>query len=484
MSQDRQSQNREYDPVDADLFDYAKLRDYFSFVMVSVWRHWRLGCAVAAVTVAIAGGVLKVLPKKYQCEMKIQAQRNQTISALTQDRALEIEAPTRNAVDLVMRTDNLISLVQKTKLAESWEAHRAPLQKLKDKLTSKLRKPMTAEQMQDMLVATLETEITVTPGEDSLTFDVGWWDAGTAYRLVTAIYENFLEARQFRETAAISEAIGLLEGRAQSEHDKVEAAVERVIGLRGPIKDKKGDQLVRVAPRAQRPLMVNPDLQRVRDSLRAKQQAITDLQESRQRHISELEAKLSEIKQVYSEFHPAVLDLVETIQRESQNESPQLHGLREEHRQLQEQYEKLGGPLADAGLDANRSKELPRDALRLTQTDEIESPEVESAKQELRYQMAHYSTTLDRIDQVTMERETQRAAFSYRYSVLRPAMMPNAPSKPKSGSVMIGAALAGLLLGIGVAVVSDLRSKVIYQRWQIERMLQLQVLAEIKVLSP
>ncbi len=473
---------REFESLDADLFDYAKLRDYVGFVKRSAVRHKRVVVVVFLVTVAVAAAALRVLPKKYHSEIKLQAQRNQTISALAGlDRAVDIEAPTRNAADLVLRTDNLVSLVRKTKLVDTWEAHRAPLQKLKDKLMGLVRKPLSPEAMQDMLVATLEQQISVTIGEDSVVIGVDWWDPGTAYRLVMAAYENFLEARQFRETAAISEALGLLESRAQEQREQLEAGVQRVLELHVPVKTKAG--AVAVAPKrvevAQR---VNPELQRVRDSLRAKEQAIADVQEARLRHISELEAKLSEMKQVYSEFHPAVIDLVETIQREEQSESPQLASLRDELRQLQTQYERLGGTTLDGALDAAKPKALPSEALRLIQTEQIESPEIESAKSELRYQMAHYAALIERIDQVRMERETQQAAFRYRYSILRPAMMPNAPSKPTAGSILLGAAIAGILLGISAAVITDLRSRVIYERWQVDRLLELEVLAEIKLL--
>ncbi len=474
---------QEIEGAEADLFDYTKLRDYCGFVAGSVRRHRKLAFAVFAGISLLGWAALVVLPKMYHSEIKIQAQRNQVISTLAGlDRSWDFDAPTRAASDLVLRTDNLVSLVRKTNLAATWDGNRAPIQKLKDALLRLVRKPLTADDKEDMLVGTLEKQINVVTAEETVVIEVDWWDALTAYRLTVAAYENFLEARQFKEVSAVSEAIGILESRSEEEREKVNASVDKVLQLRGPVK-LKGTTAQPVRLLVRRPPPIDPEVQRLRDALQAKQQAITELAEFRRRRIAELESKMAGLQQVYSEFHPEVVDLRETIRQQQATEPPQLLALREEYRRLEQEYQQHGGPAFDAQKANNRVAAIPVEALRLTQTsaDEVEQPEIEQAKNELRYEVGRYATLIERIDAVKLERETQRAAFRYRYGVLRPATMPIAPTKPKPALVLIAAALAGVLLGITAAVMTDLRSRKIYQRWQVERLLGMQVLAEVKL---
>ncbi len=472
---------QEIEGAESDLFDYTKLRDYSGFVAGAIRRHRALTAEVAVGMLLFGWLGLIVMPRLYHAEIKIQAQRNQVISTLAGlDRSWDFDTPTRAASDLVLRTDNLVSLVRKTNLAETWDANRAPIQSLKDKIVRLVRKPMTAEDKEDMLVGTLEKQLEVATADETVTISVDWWDAVTAYRLTVAAYENFLEARQFKEVSAVSEAIGLLESRAEGEKEKVSASVEKVLTLRGPVKTKTA---AAQAPRpvVHRPPPMNPELQRLRDSLQAKQQAIQELEEFRRRHVAELESKMASLQQTYSEFHPEVIDLRETIRQQQTSEPVQLVALREEYRKLEKEYQALGGPAFDARTASNRNTGIPAEALRLTQnpTDEIEQPEIEQAKSELRYELGRYSTLIERIDAVELERETQRAAFRYRYSVLRPATVPLTATKPKPALVLTAAGLIGVLLGISAAVITDLRSRRIYQRWQVERLLGMQVLAEI-----
>jgi uncharacterized protein involved in exopolysaccharide biosynthesis len=440
--------------------------------------------AVFAGMLLLAWVALVVLPKMYHSEIKIQAQRNQVISTLAGlDRSWDFDTPTRAASDLVLRTDNLVSLVRKTNLIAAWYANRAPIQKLKDTLLRAVRKPMTGEDQENMLVGTLEKQLSVVTADETVTIEVDWWDALTTFRLTVAAYENFLEARQFKEISAISEAIGILESRAGEEREKVNASVDRVLQLRGPVQTKGT-----AAPPAgvvvrRPPPPMDAEVQRLRGALQAKQQAVSELEEFRRRRIAELESKMAGLQQVYSEFHPEVVDLRETIRQQQATVPPQLLALREEYRRLEKDYQQHGGPAFDAQKANSRGTALPVEALRLTQTlaDVVEQPEIEQAKNELRYQVGRYLSLVERIDAVKLEHETQRAAFRYRYDVLRPASMPLAPAKPKAAPVLIAAGLVGVLLGIAAAVITDLRSRRIYQRWQVERLLELPVLAEVKL---
>ena len=67
------------------------------------------------------------------------------------------------------------------------------------------------------------------------------------------------------------------------------------------------------------------------------------------------------------------------------------------------------------------------------------------------------------------ELETARAAFKYRYTVIRPAQMPRGPSKPNSQKILTMGFAAAAGLALLTALASDLRSGKVFERWQIER---------------
>ena len=472
---------REPDGADADLFDYAKLRDYLNFVLHSARRRWLTVLAVFVCTVAATVLALAVLPKTYHCEVKIQAQRNLVINTLTGiSRAWDWELPSRAAGDLILGHDNLVSLVRKTDLVHAFEQSRAPLLRVKDWLLKMVQGTLADDIKEDQMIGTLEQKIVVQTTEDTVTIGIDWPDARTAYRLIQAAHENFLEARQYKEVSAISEAIGLLQGRSLDARAKVHAALERVQLLRGPLKSaaRKARPIAESAAVARRP--VDADLQRLSSQIRSKQQVIFEMEDFRRRRIADLASKLAELKQTFSEFHPAVIDLQQTLQQQEREENPQLSLLRQEFRQLQDQYERRGGPAFETN-EGDSPGPLTVEALRIGRSmgDEVESPDVEQAKADLKYELGRYSSLAEKIDQVKTELEAQRAAFHYRYGVLRPATLPRAPIKPSKKFVLAASVAMGLLLGILAALLSDLRSGLVLQRWQVERQLGLAVIGEV-----
>ena len=155
--------------------------------------------------------------------------------------------------------------------------------------------------------------------------------------------------------------------------------------------------------------------------------------------------------------------------------------LRQEFRQLEEQYERKGGPAFES-TEGDSPARLTVEALRIGRAmgDEVESPDVEQAKTDLKYELGRYSSLTEKVDLVKLELEAQRAAFRYRYGVLRPAAIPRQQSKPSKRFVVAAGVAMGLLLGILAALLSDLRSGRVLERWQVERQLGLAVIGEVR----
>ena len=65
--------------------------------------------------------------------------------------------------------------------------------------------------------------------------------------------------------------------------------------------------------------------------------------------------------------------------------------------------------------------------------------------------------------------------------IIRQTAMPIAPSKPNKKLVLAAAAVLALLLGIFAAVLRDLRSRRVFERWQVERQLGLAVIGDVQL---
>ena len=96
-------------------------------------------------------------------------------------------------------------------------------------------------------------------------------------------------------------------------------------------------------------------------------------------------------------------------------------------------------------------------------------------------EIAKFAEIRAQISTARIELDLAQAAFRYRYSVVVPAEPPRGPIKPKSTIILAGAFLASLLLGIILAVVSEVRMDRVVHRWQVERHLGLPVLAEVRL---
>src|SRR5262249_47249304 len=133
-----------------------------------------------------------------------------------------------------------------------------------------------------------------------------------------------------------------------------------------------------------------PEGVNLRVMLDAKRRAIADLEEFRQKHLIELQTRLTEQRAIYSENHPIVTDLQRSIELLKQP-SPQLAMLRQEEAALRRQ-------LAESGEDpsAKGNPNLAADIFRDLAAGEDSS--VEYARSQLRYAVQQYATMRERID--------------------------------------------------------------------------------------
>lgn len=498
--------------------DLAAIRDYATFVLGAPGRHKVLSIAVFLLVLGATRLLLWGLPRTYHVESTLLAQKNTQIAAIALgDRSVPDadDAPTRLVTQTVLRRDNLVALVQKTGLVKSWEQSRAPAQQLKDWLMAKLGRIPSDADKAEALVGVLENVIYVRldvdwQGEGTLTFSVDWPDPLMAYKLAVAAQQNFLESRHLSETENISEAMSLMQVRADAVRAEIDAlalkidaaTAERTGAAQAAASEKPaGEERHRPRPAASAPdatAIMAAESQRaeaasVKAEWESKKAAIRELEDGRQRRLLELQARLTEQRVTYSDSHPIVADTRRTIDMFSQP-SQQVVQLQQEAATLEARYRDLTGSAPGAttsglslllqpragGGSRSSSSDLRRSMASAAAPSEDDDRPMEFLRAQLRMQMQSYDRLMERIDAARWELDAAEVAFKYRYTLIRPAAIPKAPSKPNITLIAVGGTLAAFVLALLCAVIADLRRARIIERWQVERMLDLPVLAEMR----
>lgn len=486
----------------ADLFDRAQLRNYLRFTVGSLRRRRRLFVSVWASVVALTVAALFALPKTYHVESKLLAQRNQVLAV--RGDGPDSVAPTRGAAETVQRRDNLVALIKSTDLIEHYRAHRAPAQRLADAVSRLLHGADTEQEELDGMVELLQKRLVVWTSDGTVSITLDWPDAKMAARLVDAAQQNFIEMRYASEITALSESTAIIRSHAASLTGDIDDAVAAVEKLRAAKQGPTADGAGSAAPRAPVPRLAirgvpgtSPELAQLKLSIDAKQRALDDLEGARRHRLSELQTRIIEQRSTYTENHPIMVDMEQTAAALSVP-SIQVKALTQEIAALREELERKSaaakteapsdgagsGPAVGFASGGSTPPQLPGEILRLdSELREDRDPASVYARGQLRDAMDKYSALRAQVQAAQIDLETAQAAFKYRYSVLTPAQVPKRPAKPNMPLLLLASFVAAFFAAVLVAVVADVRSGRLVERWQIERLLDRPILGEM-VLSP
>jgi uncharacterized protein involved in exopolysaccharide biosynthesis len=467
----------------ADLFDYALLRDWARFLVRAVLRHRVVAAACLAVVLGAAISSLWLLPRRWQVQARLLAQRNPvmwTLSNPGMPRPFDWDAPARAARETVLRRDNLVALARQTDFVNRYLARRAPAVRAWHWVREVFTGPRSQDRLLEDLVDTLQNRLWVTVGaEGTVTITFEWSDPEIAYLMVEAAVENFLEVRHAQEVAIVGETISILEVHASRLQRQIDEGVEK-LREKEKLYKKASARPTRPVP-ARRSRTANDDeVARLKALLAAKRRALSDLVEFRQRKLEELQAQLLKLEAVYADQHPDVVSTNQNIES-LKAPSPQINELDAEVLDLEREVVRRGGQVGDVPritpMAAMTEGELlgPFGSPR-----EDEDPRLEYERGQLRLLLRQYTGMLERIEGAQMEIDTVKAAFKYRYTIITPPLMPRKPLKPNPLVVLAAGVLGGVLFAVFAAVVIDLRSGRVVERWQLERSLGLPVLAEIR----
>jgi uncharacterized protein involved in exopolysaccharide biosynthesis len=424
------------------------------FVAGALRRRWAIAVAVFLPIVGAACLYYRYKPPTYRVEARIVSQRP---SAIVPGVGAGDDLPSRSAWDLVHRRENIEALIRNAGLLEGRGVDTS--RPLAGRLLELLRPPEVVHQEEplDVLVRILDRRLEVTAEGGAVEFKLDWSDAQVAYQIVQGAVQNFLEARHLQEVTSVDDVIAQLDGRTARLRADLEAAIASAAARRSA-----------PGPRgaAPRPRLPSEEAVRLRSLLEAKARALRDVEEFRSRRLAELQSQLGQARATLSDRHPTVV----ALQRDEEvlnHDSPQLTALREEERAVRAQYT---ARLASEGLTSDAVGAL------VPQPAEAGAPREEDPQvRDLRLQ---YEQMNARVTSARVELDAARAAFKYRYEVVWPPRIPTEPYSPRPLVVLGGGFLLALLCGLLAAVLPELLSGRIVERWQVERVLGIPVVGE------
>lgn len=474
---------------------------YLMFAKRAIVRRKYLVLGVFAALTAFVLLAVKYWPRTYYCESRLMA-TGRGLSQRTEERGGDA---LKGATEFVVRHENLEAIIKQTDLVRLYQERRQPIVKLKDAIMEKIRGPITEKQLYGGLVWTLEEKLKATTEGTSLTIGVEWPDAQSAALIVDAAQNNFFEVRHIAEISTISEYISILEGHASRLRGEVDSLAQQIRQLK---ENKRNEALAKLkgvapaekagateevrrlvaAPRPRPSLVPDEETVRLKVLLEAKQRAVADLEDFRNRRLLDLQQKLVELKQKFTEQHPQVMDVKQNIASLS-HETSQVTALRAEVKGIEADIRRrTGAPEAPGGggtiivrapgeTATPAAAPLPADITNLLQ--DVKEEELDPAvTAQFRYAVENYSSIRGQISSARVDLDTSQAAFKYRYKVVVPPEAPDKPIKPKIPLVIGGGLFLALVVSLLSAIVSELRTDRIVEDWQVQQ-IALPLLAEL-----
>jgi hypothetical protein len=418
-----------------------------------------------------------VIPHQYQVEAVVLAQRSAEMAAVSNPNVnRDWDAPTRAAREVVIRRDNLVALAQRTHLADRYLANRAPAVRARDWLVERItHKPRDRARLEEGLVDTLAERlwISATPeGAISITFQ--WPDRELAQQIVQEALQTFLDERYASEIKSIGEASAVLRAHGATLQQQIAVTLDGIeqkelaLGIRAR---RTAPTVAATAPRDPGP---DEGRTRLEALLGARRRAISDLEAFRQQRLVELETQLARERTIYAPNHPTLMSTIRAVESLS-SPSPQIAGLRAEAEALERQLASLPRAAGAAGdLPAAAAAADVRLHLR-----EADDPRLEYERRRLDDLLRQHAALQERLDAATVEMDTARAAFKYRYSVVTPPRLPRHPIRPYELIAAAGGLLGGIAVALFAAAAADVLGGTVVERWQVERTLALPVLGEL-----
>lgn len=452
------------------IFDWALAWRIALFVARAPRRH-KVVSSVCFLSIVLASfGVSRVFPFKYRADAVLLARPNPLTGALSTGVNRDLDAPTRFARETLLKRETLRSMVRETGLVGLYLERRPPLVRWKQEAWAAVTgSAPTGEDLVDALVDTLEDRLVVDVRDDTLSIRFLWWDPEIAYGVVKSALDTFLEKRRSTEITTIEEALSILE----SHRSRLERDIDQQIGKVEAQRQGERAQQQRAQPRpASVPAGPDRELARLQAALSERREAAASLAAFQQQRIAQMQAELVQQESMFARDHPALA----TTRREIANlsrQSPQRSAIDAEIEELERQIgrRRVDRPRAAPALEGRG------EAIRELYVDD--DARLNFDLRQLEILLDQHWNLMGRINSSRLEMETAQASFDQRYSVIAPPQIPTRTAKPYRTMILLGGVLVGVAFALFAATVADLRRGVVLERWQIEQLLSLPVIADV-----
>ena len=484
------------------------LKDLFTllnFIKNAVFRHKLILIMSIILVSAMVYGVIKIMPRSYQVSSKVLIHASTTISRLARTGTdLNPREGLFGLIELLKSQENLEGIVDDAGLVEKWKKTRYGIRKKKDEIFTKLFGPPTDEDIRDMLVTKMDRALYADFSGGVLVLSVEWEDPWVALEVHKVVLNRFFEHRRSRELGEIRETIRLLTEKHKHALSELQKIIERSRILVSEKAELENQQETSkpvqtrssvVTARARTPVGLSADekeeLERVSAELKSVQSEIERAQVDYKRRLAAEQDKLAQYQTQYGPQHPEIIKTKRYIELLSA-QRPVPDSLLNKQRTLESLVMKLQSPAAARTEVETPRRRISRASAAVVDKSKKDS-EVPSEREladllfESELMNSEYRDAEDDVNRLKtqlqnalLEQDATEAAFAYRYRLIKPPSFPLHPSKPKGKQLMAAGVLLSVILGIALAVFVDVRSGIVLESWQVEKIVNIPLLGEIE----
>jgi polysaccharide chain length determinant protein (PEP-CTERM system associated) len=375
---------------------------------------------------------------------------------------------------------------------------------------------VTGRSGMEQIVAAMRQAITIevqrTRGRDvQNTFTIGYEGEDprqvmmVANRLASLFIEENLRARERQATGTaefLERELASIQTSLETKDQEIRAFKEKYMGelpqqldanlrILGRLQDQMKNNADAFRATEERRIMVQQEIAQLSDqgSLLSGQQSVS--RDSPVVQLSRLRSRLTEIRSMYTEQHPDVVDLkmqIDSLEKEIEEGAgtEQDSDSAAKPRVFNPAVARLRGNLAELGLETSRVKAEERRLIeqiamyqsRVENTPRIEQ-ELATLTRDYGLLKANYQSLLDKKIQARMAENLERRQMGEQFTVLDPARLPEKPYKPDPRRVMLIGAFLGLVFGCGLAYMRETGDRSFHRIEEIEKALGFPVIATI-----
>jgi uncharacterized protein involved in exopolysaccharide biosynthesis len=471
----------------------SELLDFGRYCMRAVLRHPRLGLSLFFVAVGIAFMAALAMPNTYSVTARILTKRSYIIPSLVSpQRAIPIDSdrPTHGAAETILSFSFREELFEAVNLRLLLERYQSRYERFYSKLQTIVGGEVDPRKIRAGLIELLgrSIEVDVIHGR-VISIEVTWSHPAVAHTLAQAIVDQYLRHQKGAEIDEIHDTVDIIQRTLIRTHARL---TETSATLTELIRRKEGELTQRLTVRESRERRT---VSFRRPAATALESTARDGDQDQAQRIREMERQLRRLVDQHGQRLDRARQNLKRLEESLGPRHPDLQAARrevEEARPVPAEITKLRAQVATARarLPTPQSSAAPSGArfevVQMPLSEDVYNalqadPEVGHMMEEVNKYAVEYGALLDRLEAAELEIEMANAAFAYRYTVTQPPTFPTQPISSKRKLVLVAGVFFGTLFAFAACLLSELASGRLRARWQVERLLGVPVLGEVRL---